>query len=39
MKPNEYMLDEYLSLYGDGDYGPGGDVLLTEEFQNGRKND
>jgi len=25
-----YMLTEYLSLFGDGDYGPGGDALLVK---------
>lgn len=29
-----YLLDEYMSLYGDGDYGIGGDVLLVKRFEN-----
>jgi len=30
--PSDYLLDEYLSVYRDGDYGPGGDVLLVKRF-------
>lgn len=26
-----YLLDEYMPLYGAGDYGEGGDVLLVKE--------
>jgi len=28
----DYLLDEYLSLYGDGDYGADGTALLTKRF-------
>jgi RimJ/RimL family protein N-acetyltransferase len=27
-----YMPPEYLPLFGDGDYGPGGDTLLVREY-------
>jgi len=30
--PQEYMLDEYLDLFGEGDYGTGGDQLLVKRF-------
>jgi predicted N-acetyltransferase YhbS/RimJ/RimL family protein N-acetyltransferase len=28
--PADYLLDEYVSLYGSGDYGEGGDILLVK---------
>ena len=28
----DYLLDEYLSIYGDGDYGADGTALLTKRF-------
>jgi len=30
--PSEYLLDEYMPLYGTGDYGEGGDLLLCKRF-------
>ena len=30
MPPEEYLLDEYLSVYGDGDYGEGETALLIK---------
>ena len=30
MQPGEYLLDEYLSVYGDGDYGEGETALLIK---------
>jgi diamine N-acetyltransferase len=30
--PGKYLLDEYMSRYGAGDYGEGGDVLLIKQF-------
>ena len=30
--PKDYLLDEYIPLYGVGDYGEGGDVLLCKRF-------
>jgi len=30
--PNYYLLDEYLPIYGEGDYGANGDVLLVKKF-------
>jgi RimJ/RimL family protein N-acetyltransferase len=32
MLPSEYLLDEYVSLYSEGDYGVEGDVLLVKRF-------
>jgi len=29
--PSEYLLDEYMELYGAGDYGEGGDILLVKK--------
>jgi len=29
--PSDYLLEEYVALYGDGDYGAGGDVLLVKK--------
>ena len=29
--PKDYLLDEYMPLYGTGDYGEGGDLLLVKE--------
>ena len=31
-KPDEYLLDEYVSVYGDGDYGPEETVLLIKQL-------
>jgi len=31
--PNEYLLEEYLSVYGDGDYGEGETVLLRKKMK------
>ena len=30
--PNEYLLDKYVSIYGDGDYGADESVLLIKTF-------
>ncbi|MCL1905551.1 MAG: GNAT family N-acetyltransferase [Clostridiales bacterium] len=30
--PKDFLLSEYMPVYGDGDYGPNGDVLLVKEF-------
>jgi RimJ/RimL family protein N-acetyltransferase len=30
--PCDYLLEEYVPLYGDGDYGAGGDVLLVKKL-------
>lgn len=30
--PDTYLLDKYISVYGDGDYGAGGSVLLVKTF-------
>jgi len=30
--PSNYLLDKYMPLYGAGDYGEGGDVLLVKQF-------
>ncbi|MCL2634863.1 MAG: GNAT family N-acetyltransferase [Oscillospiraceae bacterium] len=30
--PRDYLLDEYWELYGDGDYGVDGDVLLVKKM-------
>jgi RimJ/RimL family protein N-acetyltransferase len=30
--PCHYLKDEYVALYGDGDYGAGGSVLLVKRF-------
>ena len=32
MLPIEYLLEEYVELFGSGDYGTGGDVLLVKKF-------
>jgi len=31
--PSDFLLPEYIPLYGDGDYGEGGDVLLRKKFR------
>ena len=31
--PSDYLLEEYMELYGDGDYGEGGDVLLVKRLK------
>jgi len=31
--PSYYLLPEYMPLYGTGDYGEGGDVLLVTQFR------
>jgi RimJ/RimL family protein N-acetyltransferase len=36
--PSDYLRDEYLELYGDGDYGIGGDVLLVKRMKLACKN-
>ena len=33
MLPDEYLLDEYVARYGDGDYGVGESVLLLKRIQ------
>ena len=30
--PGDYLLDEYMPLYGAGDYGEGGDLLLVKQM-------
>lgn len=30
--PEDYLLDEYVFMYGGGDYGKGGDVLLLKTY-------
>jgi diamine N-acetyltransferase len=30
--PCDYLLDEYMHLYGAGDYGEGGDLLLVKQM-------
>ena len=32
--PDRFLLDEYLSLYGDGDYGIDGTMLLVKRLEN-----
>lgn len=31
---NEYLLEEYVSFYGDGDYRTEGEILLVRRFEN-----
>ena len=33
--PGDYLLPEYIPLYGGGDYGEGGDVLLRKKLDKG----
>jgi len=35
--PGNYLLDEYKELYGDGDYGAGGDVFLVKKYPTNQK--
>lgn len=30
--PEDYLLEEFIEIYGDGDYGAGGDVLLVKRM-------
>jgi hypothetical protein len=30
--PGDYLLNKYVELYRDGDYGVGGDILLAKTF-------